>query len=153
MLRIALDRYDVNRFRLMRMNVDRKSEIAWQIAADLIPRTARVIAAHYIPMLLHEQRVWARRMHRDPMHTVTDLRVGIRDVLRVQPAIDWHPCLSAIVGAKRAGSRDCDGNSLGIIRIEKNGVQTHSACAGLPLRTGIVAPESCQFMPRFSAVF
>src|SRR6478672_4111502 len=122
MLRIALDRYDVNRFRLMRMNVDRKSEIAWQIAADLIPRTARVIAAHYIPMLLHEQRVRARRMHRDPMHAVTDLRVRVRNVLRMQSAIDRLPRFSAVVGAKRAGSRDCDGNSLGIARIEKNAV-------------------------------
>src|SRR6476469_4975914 len=125
MLRIALDRYDVNRFRLMRMNVDRKSEIARQIATDLMPRTARVVAAHYVPMLLHEQRVRARRMHRDPMHAVTDLRVRVRDVLRVQSAIDRLPCFASIVGAERAGSRDCDGNPLGIARIEKNGVQTH----------------------------
>src|SRR4029453_3626621 len=92
-------------------------------------------------------------MQRDPMHTVTDLRVGVRNVLRVQPAIDRLPRLSAIVGAKRAGSRDCDGNSLRIIWIEKNGVQTHPARARLPFRTGVAAPQSCQFMPRFSAVF
>src|SRR5205814_9138575 len=104
-------------------------------------------------MFLHEQRVRACRMHRDPMHAMTDLRVWVRNVLRVQSAIDGLPRFSAIVGAKRTGSRDCDGNSLGIVRIEKNGVQTHPACARLPFRTGIVAPESCQFMPRFSAVF
>src|SRR4051794_5389461 len=104
-------------------------------------------------MLLHEQRVWSRWMHRDPMHTVTHFRVRIRNVLRVQPAIDWFPCRSAVVSAKRAGSGDRDGDPLGIVRVEENGVQTHSASAWLPFRTGIVASQSRQFMPRFSAVF
>src|SRR5437773_1422175 len=94
MLGIAFDRYDVNRFRLMRMHVDRKSEIARQIAADLMPRSARVIAAHHVPVLLHEQRVRTRRMHRDPMHAVTDLGVRVRNILRVQPAIDRLPRFS-----------------------------------------------------------
>src|SRR4029077_14789837 len=101
----------------------------------------------------HEQRVGTRRMHGDAMHTMTDLCVWVWNVLRVQPAIDRLPRFSAVVGAKRAASRDCDGNSLRIVRIEKNGVQTHSARAGLPFRTGVAASQSCQFMPRFSAVF
>src|SRR5947208_9926231 len=139
MLRIALDRYDVNRFRLMRMDVDRKSEIARQITADLMPRSARVIAAHHVPMLLHEQRVRARRMHRDPMHAVTDLRVRVRNVLRVQPAIDRLPCFPAVFGAKRAGRRDCAVNSLRIFWIEKDCVQTHAAGARLPFWSRLAA--------------
>src|SRR5262245_39298580 len=81
MLRIALNWYDINRFGLMRMNVDRKSKIARQISADLMPGTARVIAAHHVPMLLHEQGFWTRGMHRDSMHAVTNLRVRVRNVL------------------------------------------------------------------------
>ena len=81
MLRIALDRHDVDRFRLVRMNVDRESEIGRQIAADLMPRIARVVAAHDVPVFLHEQRVRPRRMHRDAMHAVTDLRVRIRECI------------------------------------------------------------------------
>ena len=92
-------------------------------------------------------------MQRDPMDAVTDLRVGVRNVLRVQSAIDRLPCLAAIVGAKGAGSRDCNRNSLRIDRIEKNGVQTQAARARLPFRTGVAAPQSCEFMPRFSTVF
>src|SRR3954469_1677647 len=112
-----------------------------------MPRTAGVIAAHHVPMLLHEQRFWPRRMHCNPMYAVTDFRVWVGNVLRVEPAIDWLPRPSAIVGTKRAGSRDRNKDSLGIVRIEKNGMQTHPARAGLPFWTGLIASESRQFMP------
>src|SRR5262249_24220210 len=153
MLRIALDWHDVNRFGLMRVNVDWKSEIAWQIAADLMPRTAGVIAAHNVPVFLHEQSVWTRRMHRDPMHAVTDLRVRVRNVLRVQPAIDRLPRFSAVLSSKRAGGGDCDVNSLRIFRIKKDCAQTHAARSRLPLRSCIAASQASQFLPRFAAIF
>ena len=51
---IALDRDDVNRLRLVRVNVDHEAEIGGQIAADLAPGVAGIIAAHHVPMLLHE---------------------------------------------------------------------------------------------------
>src|SRR4051812_36717901 len=117
-----------------------------------MPRTARVIAAHNVPVLLHEQCVRTRRMQRDPMHAVTDFRIRIRDILRAQSAVDWVPCVSAIVSAKRAGGGDRDGNSLGVGRIEKNGMQTHPARARLPFWSRIVATQAGEFLPRFSAV-
>src|SRR5438552_6026683 len=70
----------------------------------------------------------------------------------MQPVIDWFPTSSAIVGAKCAGSRDRDGYSFWIARIEQNCVQTHPARAGLPFWTRIAAAEPGQFIPRFSAV-
>src|SRR6266496_4684184 len=89
MLGIALDRHDIDRFRLVRVHVDRKSEIGWQISADLLPRITGVVAAHHVPMFLHEQRVRARRMERDPMHAMANFRCWIRKKLRMQAVIDW----------------------------------------------------------------
>src|SRR6266566_4409968 len=98
MLRVAFDRDDVNGVRLMRMNVDREAEIAWQVAADFAPGVAGVIAAHDVPMFLHEERVRTLWMHRDMMHTMTDLGLRIGNVLRMQTLIDGLPRLSAVIG-------------------------------------------------------
>ena len=59
MLRVALDRHDVDRLRLVRVHVDREAEIGRQVAADFVPRVAGVVAAHHVPVLLHEQHVRA----------------------------------------------------------------------------------------------
>ena len=77
MFRVALDRNDVDGFRLVRMNADREAEVGRQVAADLVPRIAAIIAAHHIPMLLHEQHVWTRRVHGDVVNAVTDLGLGV----------------------------------------------------------------------------
>src|SRR6266702_4688044 len=130
----------------MRVNVDWKPEIAWQIAADLIPRSACVITTHDVPVLLHKQLVRVRWVHGDAVNAMTDLCVRIRNVLRVQPAIDWLPCFSAIVRPKRSRRRDRDEYSLRNFRVEQNRVQKHAARAWLPLRTGIAAAQSCQLL-------
>src|SRR5262249_24277559 len=139
MLGVAFDWYNVNGLRLVCVHIDRESEIGRQIAADLTPRSARIIAAHDVPVLLHKQPLWARLVHGNPVHAVADLRIWIRNVLRVQPAIDWFPCFSAIVRSKRSGCRDRDEYSLRIFRIEEDRVQTHAARSWLPFRTGVAA--------------
>src|SRR6266540_400596 len=70
----------------------------------------------------------------------------------MQSAINWFPALAAVIGAKRAGSGYCDGNSIRITLVEKNCVQAHAARAWLPFRTGIAAAQSREFMPRFPTV-
>ena len=84
MLGVALDGDDVDRFRLVRMDVDDEAEVGRQIAADLLPRVAAVVGPHDVPVLLHEQRVRLRRVHRDAMHAVPDFGRRIGHVLRVQ---------------------------------------------------------------------
>ena len=74
MLRVALDRNDVDRFGFVCMHVNRKSEIAGQVAAHLAPGIAGVVTPHYVPVFLHEQRVRSRRMHRDAVNAMTDFR-------------------------------------------------------------------------------
>ena len=54
MLAVALDGNDVNSFRFVRVDVDDEAEVGGQIAADFFPAVARVVAAHHVPMLLHE---------------------------------------------------------------------------------------------------
>ena len=77
MLRVALDGHDVNRLGLMRMDIDGKAEVGRQIAADLAPLVAGVVAAQNVPMFLHEEHVRTRRMHGDAMDAMADLRVRI----------------------------------------------------------------------------
>ena len=65
------------------MNIDHKAKIRGQIAADLLPGIAGVVAAHYVPMLLHEQHIGLRPMQRNPVHAVSDFGVRIGNVLRM----------------------------------------------------------------------
>ncbi len=112
MFRVALDRHHVDRLRLVRVNVNHKSEIRRQIAADFLPGIAGIIAAHHVPMLLHEEHTRALGMHRNVMNAVADLGVRIRNILRSQPAVDRLPGFAAIIGAECPGSRDSDEDSL-----------------------------------------
>src|SRR5512144_307967 len=98
MLRVALYRYDVHGVRLVRVDVDGEPEVARQVAADLVPGLAGVVAAHHVPVLLHEQHVGARGVHRDAVHAVTDLRARLEDALRAQPAVDRAPRRPGVVG-------------------------------------------------------
>ena len=79
MLRVAFYRDHVNGFRLVRMNVDHEPKIGGQISADLRPLIAGVIAAHHVPVLLHEKNVGTRRVHRDAMDAVANFGSRIRE--------------------------------------------------------------------------
>src|SRR4029453_9513860 len=72
MLGVALDRHDINRFRLMPLHAEGKTKITRQIVAGFAPRIARIVGSHHVPMFLHVQRARTRWMHRDAMHAVTD---------------------------------------------------------------------------------
>src|SRR2546421_6697385 len=117
MFGVALDRDDVNRFGFVRVHVNRKSEIARQIAAHLAPGIAGVVTPHYIPVFLHEQGVRLRRMQRDAMNAVPYLRRWIGHELRVQTAIDRLPRRAAVITPERARSGDRDGYSSRILLI------------------------------------
>ena len=82
MLRVALDGDDVDRLRLVRVHVDHEAEVGGQVAADLLPGIAGVVAAHHVPVLLHEEHVRARRVHGDVVNAVADLGRRIGNVLR-----------------------------------------------------------------------
>src|SRR4030095_13615335 len=152
MFGVALDRHDVDSLWLMRVNVDRETEVGRQIAADLMPRLAGVIAAQDVPVLLHEQHIRTRGMHRDAMNAVADLASRIGNIKRMQAAIDRLPSLAAVIRAKRASRRNRDKDSFWVTWIENDGVQAHPAGARLPRRTGAVAAQSRKLLPRPTAV-
>ena len=152
MFGVALDRDDIDGFRFMRMNINRKSEVGRQIAADLVPGFAGIVAAHDVPVLLHEQHVRARRMHGDAMDAVANFRSPGRELVKgFQPAIDRAPRLAAVVGAENARGRDGDEDSLGLARIQQDRVQTHAARTRLP-EMSLGAAQPGQFLPVAAAV-
>lgn len=152
MFRVAFDRHNVNRLRLVRVHLDGKTKITRQVAADFSPLLAGIIAAQHVPMLLHEEHLGTRRMHRDAMDAMTDLRIRVGQfVLRLQAAIDRPPCLAAIISAKDARGRDGDVNAVRVFRVEKDRMDRHPARARLP-EIAFRAAQTGKFLPRFSAV-
>ena len=151
MLRIALDRHHVDRLRLMRVNVDHEAEIGRQIAAHFVPGIAGVVAAHHVPVLLHEQHVRAATgciAMRWTQWPTSAFGSGMYS--DSQPVVDRLPGLARIVGAERARRRDRDEDPLRIAGIQQNRVQAHAAGARLPARSGAVAAQARQFLPRLA---
>ena len=107
-LGVALDRHDVDRLGLVGVDVDREAEVGRQVAADLAPRVAGVVAAHHVPVLLHEQRRSAATGASRCGGRSGRLRRRDRECLRLEPAVDRLPRRAAVVGAKRAGGGDGD---------------------------------------------
>src|SRR5207342_2412831 len=77
MFRVALDGHDVDGFRLVRVDVDDKAEVRGQVAADFVPVVAGIVAAHDVPVLLHEEHAGARRIHGDAVHAMANLGGGV----------------------------------------------------------------------------
>src|SRR6185369_3116690 len=123
-----------------------------QVSAYLAPRIARIVTAHDIPMLLHEEHSGSRRMHRYVVHTVSNLRGRIRYVLREESLVDRFPRLASVVGSERARGRDGDEDPLGIARIENDSVQAHSTGARLPVGSRAVSAQAGQLLPVLAAV-
>src|SRR5689334_9086126 len=86
------------------------------------------------------------------MNTVPNLRVWIRNVLRVQTAVDRSPGLACVVAPECAGGRNGDENPVRVAGIQDYGVQTHTSSAGLPFRSCAMAAQSREFLPRLTAV-
>jgi hypothetical protein len=150
-LRVALDRHDVDGVRFVRVHRHGETEIAGQIAADLEPRVAGIVAAHHVPVLLHEERVRPRRMHGDAVHAVADFGFRVGDVLRMQAAVDRPPRRAAVVAAERAGRRDRHVHPRRVRRVEQDGVQAHAAGARHPFRALLFA-QAGQLLPGLPAV-
>ncbi len=118
MLRVALDGNDVDRVRLVRAHGDREPEVGRQVPADLVPRVAGVVAAHDVPVLLHEQHARPRRVHREAVDAVADLGPALGDARGVQAAVHRSPRLPAVGRAEQGGVLH---PSVGRVRIGQRG--------------------------------
>ena len=152
MLGVALDGDDVDGLGLVGVNVDGKSEVGGKVAADFLPGVAGVVAAHHVPVLLHEEHAGTRGVHGDVVDAVADLGVVVGDVWGAQAAVDWPPSLPAVVGAKGSCGRDGDEHPLGIAGIENDGVQAHSSSARLPFGTRAMPAKTGELVPGLAAI-
>ena len=139
MFAVALDGNDVDSFGFVGVNVNDEAEIGGKIAADFVPLIAGVIAAHDVPMFLHEENIGTRRMQGDVMDTVADFGVLIGNVRGTEAAVDGRPGFAAVVGAEGAGGGNGDVDAVEILGILDDGVEAHGARAGLPLGAGAMA--------------
>src|SRR5207249_386148 len=78
-LGVALDGDHVDGLRLVGVDVYDETEVGGQVATDLAPGVATVVAAHHVPVLLHEQDVGPRRVHGHVVDAVADLGVRVGD--------------------------------------------------------------------------
>ena len=133
MQRVALNRDDIDRLRIVRVNGDREAEVAGQIATDLAPVVAAVVAAHDVPVLLHVERVRPARMNRDIVHAVSNVGDRIGDVIGPQALVDRLPRPAAILGPECARRGDSADDAVFIRRIDDDRVQAQSAGARRPI--------------------
>ncbi len=152
MFRIALDRDDVYRVGLVGVNVDHETKIARQVAAHLVPQFTAVVAAHHIPVLLHEQHFRAVGMHGDAVHAVTHFGVRVGDVVGLQPAVDRPPGLPVVITAEDARGGDGNGHPSMVARVEQHRVHAQTASTGHPLRAAAVSAQPGKFLPGLPAV-
>ena len=78
------------------------------------------------------------------------IRIG-QFVLRDQAFVCRLPCLAGVVAPECAGSRNGHKDSIRVGPVQDNSVQAHAAGTRLP-ELALGAPQSCQFLPRCSAV-
>ncbi|MGD8752805.1 MAG: hypothetical protein PVG14_15340 [Anaerolineales bacterium] len=103
-------------------------------------------------MLLHEQHVWARWVHGNPVDTMADLSLRVRDIVRPQTAVNGLPRLASVVRPEGTRGRDGDEDTLRVAWIQENRVQTEPASARLPAWTGAVPAQPSEFLPSPPAI-
>jgi hypothetical protein len=133
--------------------VNREPEVGRQVATDLMPRIASVVAPHHVPVLLHEQDVGSRRMQGQAMHAMADLgrRIG-NHPLGPQTPVLRRPGLPRVVSAEHPGGRDGDEHPVQIARVREHRVQTHPPSPRLPLGTRLVATQAGELLPALPAI-
>ena len=88
----------------------------------------------------------------ESVHAVSHCRVRVRDLRRVQAAIDRLPVDAVVIAAKRAGGGNRHGDTLRALRVEQDGMQAHTSRAGHPVRAGRVTAQAVEFLPAVAAV-
>src|SRR5207244_1719163 len=104
-LGVALDRHNVDGIRLVRVDGDREAEVGRQVPADLVPRLAAVVAAHDVPVLLHEQRVRPGRVHREAVDAVAHLPLLVRPPSVERKSAASSTPANTVSGSVSEGSR------------------------------------------------
>src|SRR5258705_13908749 len=99
-----------------------------------------------LPGALAERPPRARWIHCNVVHAVANLSIRVRNVFRLQSAIDRLPGLAGVIGTKGASRRNGNPYSFRIFGIKNDGMQAHSARARLPVGAGAVSAQPCHFL-------
>src|SRR5207237_9747426 len=91
-------------------------------------------------------------MHCDPVDTMPELGLRIRDVLRPKTAVDRLPCLAPVVGSKGTGGGDRNKHAFGVRWVDHDRVKTQTAGAWLPVWSRAVSAQSGEFVPAVPSV-
>ncbi len=97
---ITLHRNDVDRFGFVGVHADGKTEIAGQVATHFGPGISPIVAAHNVPVVLHEQHVGVGRMHGEAMDAMARLTFRLRHKIRMKSTVHRLPGFSAIQRAE-----------------------------------------------------
>src|SRR5712692_1800190 len=103
-------------------------------------------------MLLHEEHVRARRVHRDAMDAMAYLSVLIGHRVGVQSTVRGAPRIAGVVGPEDTGGRYGDEHPVGVRRIHDDGVQAQTARARRPARCRLMGTEGRQLAPALATV-
>ena len=113
---------------------------------------ARIVRAHHVPVLLHEQHSRTRLGSWRCDARNARLQRSDPECIASRVLVDRLPGLAAIIGTERARRGDRDEDPIRIAGIKNDGVQAHAAGARLPLRTGAMAAQSGEFAPVLAAI-
>src|SRR5580700_8944428 len=98
-------------------------------------------------MFLHKQNLRPTGVQIDSMDTMADLSVRVGQLpRRLQPLVSRHPAPAAVVGTKNSRCRDGDENSVGVLRVDYNGMHTHAPGARLP-EIALHTPQAGTLLP------
>ena len=110
-----------------------------------MPVVAGVVAAHDVPVLLHEQRSGPGRVHGEVMHAVADLGCGRGMPSDSRPLLTGCQVTPRVIGAEDARRGDGDEDPVGVL-----GSST-MVCRHMPPAPGChCGPEPCSRSPASS---
>ena len=149
---VGVDRDDIGVIRLAGMDNDWETKIGRESIRNIYPIVGMVVGAIQAPVILQEEAFGTSRMHRDFMHTLTELRILIGHEFRADTAILGCPSSPAVFGPIYAAGRNCHVHTLFVAGINDDGMQGQAAVAGHPARAMRMIEQTTNEGPSLSRV-
>src|SRR5947207_12667866 len=119
---------------------------------DIYPVIAIIVEAIQNLVILHKEPFGTRRMHRDFMNTLPELRIPVGHELCADASILRCPSNSAVIGPVNAAGGDCYIHTLFVAGIEDDSVQRKTSIARHPAGAVRMIEQTTNQRPCFSRV-
>ena len=133
------------------MDGDRETEIGRQVAADLVPESAGIVASHDIPMFLHEQGIWMRGCIAMLWTQCPTSASGSGSSKGESRPLLIGFQLNPPSSVRNTPAAEMARRFAWILRIKQNGVQAHPAGSRLP-EIAFDIPQSGELLPGLPAI-